>query len=78
MSSGGRIRVQGRDLMKDGHKVFLSGANTAWVAYGNDFGNSQYQHRRDQFLHRLDLVRQAGGNSMSESWTVQSEILKPV
>ena len=52
--------------MKDGHKVFLSGANTAWVAYGYDFGNSQYQYRRDQFLHKLDLVSQAGGNSMSE------------
>ncbi|KAK7466636.1 hypothetical protein BaRGS_00037293 [Batillaria attramentaria] len=56
--------VQSDHFVKDGHRVFLSGANTAWVSYGYDFGNHQYQQRRSQFIHKLDMVKNAGGNSM--------------
>lgn len=61
---GGRLSIQGNHFVKDGQRVFLSGANTAWASYAYDFGNSQYQYRRTQYLHRLDLVKNAGGNSM--------------
>jgi len=61
---GGRLSIQGKKFMKDGQHVFLSGANTAWVAYGFDFGNDQYQYRRTQYIQKLDMVKNAGGNSM--------------
>ena len=57
----------GTHVVHKGHRIFLSGANTAWVVYGQDFGNHQYQHRRDRYIHLLDQVKDAGGNSMSES-----------
>ncbi|KAK7104063.1 mannan endo-1,4-beta-mannosidase-like [Littorina saxatilis] len=60
----GRVTIEEKHLVQDGQRIFLSGANTAWVSYGYDFGNSQYQYRRNQFIQRLDLVKNAGGNSM--------------
>lgn len=66
--AAGRVAIEGTHFVNDrGQRVFLSGANTAWVSYSYDFGNSQYQYRRSQFIHRLNLVKNAGGNSMSES-----------
>jgi len=64
LTEGGRIAIQGKHFTKDGHNVFLSGANTAWVSYGYDFGNHQYAQRRAQFIHKMDMVHTAGGNSM--------------
>ncbi|PVD25442.1 hypothetical protein C0Q70_13098 [Pomacea canaliculata] len=62
---GGCLRRQGTNIVDShGHKVFLSGANTAWVAYGYDFGNNQYQYRRDRYIYLMDKVKEAGGNSM--------------
>ena len=62
----GRITIRNSEFYKDDVKIFLSGANTAWVAYGYDFGTHQYQYRRQQYIHRLDMVKNAGGNSMSK------------
>ncbi|KAK7104064.1 mannan endo-1,4-beta-mannosidase-like [Littorina saxatilis] len=64
ISAGGHVTVKGNDLVHNGQKVFLSGANTAWVAYGYDFGNHQYQYRRTRYLELMDKVKNAGGNSM--------------
>lgn len=64
--TGSRLQIQGMNFVKDGHHVVLSGANTAWIDYGNDFGNHNYQRNRERFLHKLDMVKNAGGNSMSE------------
>ncbi|KAK7466635.1 hypothetical protein BaRGS_00037292 [Batillaria attramentaria] len=61
---GQRLRVSGTHIMRGHDRFFLSGANSAWVAYGYDFGNHQYQQRRAVYLSMLDVVSQAGGNSM--------------
>ncbi|XP_070180562.1 mannan endo-1,4-beta-mannosidase-like isoform X2 [Littorina saxatilis] len=45
-------------------RFFLSGANTAWVNYGADFGNNQYEQSRQEFLYLLSNISDAGGNSM--------------
>ncbi|KAK6195091.1 hypothetical protein SNE40_000589 [Patella caerulea] len=50
--------------MKDGKRVFLSGVNQAWIAYGYDFGDKQYYSRKSQFEHYLKLVHDNGGNSV--------------
>ncbi|KAK7466626.1 hypothetical protein BaRGS_00037283, partial [Batillaria attramentaria] len=59
------IRINGTRFYIGNERFFLSGANTAWVAYGYDFGTGhQYQYRRDRYLELLDKVSKAGGNSM--------------
>ena len=51
--------------MKDGHRVFLSGANQAWVHYGYDFGNNKYHGVAPTYERYLSELESAGGNSMS-------------
>lgn len=62
-----RLSVQGNHFVKGGQKVFLSGANLAWVQYAYDFGNNLYKGRVQGILEGYirDLSK-AGGNSMSE------------
>nr|KAG5700876.1 hypothetical protein BaRGS_012283 [Batillaria attramentaria] len=61
MAHGGYISVSNNRLVHGSHRVFLSGANTAWVDYGMDFGNHQYpanRHVFQQMLRNLDgLIR---------------------
>ena len=38
-----RLTTSGTNLLYNGQKVFLSGANIAWKSYGYDFGNGQFQ-----------------------------------
>ncbi|KAK7104066.1 mannan endo-1,4-beta-mannosidase-like isoform X2 [Littorina saxatilis] len=64
LSAGGYLTRSGKHFVHNGKKVFLSGANTAWVSYGYDFGNHQYQQRRNRYLYLMDKVKNAGGNSM--------------
>ncbi|KAK3605222.1 hypothetical protein CHS0354_038657 [Potamilus streckersoni] len=61
---GGRLGVQGTHFVKDGHRVFLSGTNQAWVNYAHDFGNHQYQHAKQKFEQTLQEIQAAGGNSI--------------
>ncbi|XP_046582032.1 mannan endo-1,4-beta-mannosidase-like isoform X1 [Haliotis rubra] len=62
--NGGRLKIQGTHFEKDGQRVFLSGVNLAWIAYGYDFGDGQYQKRRARFENYLKLVSDNGGNSI--------------
>lgn len=59
-----RLKISGHHFYLDGIRVFLSGINQAWVNYGYDFGNNQYQQRRAKYEDTLDKVRAAGGNSV--------------
>ncbi|PVD25441.1 hypothetical protein C0Q70_13097 [Pomacea canaliculata] len=61
---GGFLSRSGTDIWHNGERIFLSGANTAWVSYAYDFGNNQYQYRRDRYIYLMDKVKEAGGNSM--------------
>ncbi|KAK7466634.1 hypothetical protein BaRGS_00037291, partial [Batillaria attramentaria] len=58
------ITVNGTRFYIGSERFFLSGANTAWVKYGADFGNGQYSASRDAYLQLLANISQAGGNSM--------------
>ena len=44
--------------------VFLSGANLAWIDYGNDFGNNQTQAKACALQEYIKNVSVAGGNSI--------------
>ena len=48
------LKVSGTDLTFKGEKVFLSGMNIAWYAYGSDFGNDHYNCSTiPQYLNEL-------------------------
>merc|ERR1719277_2963587 len=65
VAQAGYVTVSGKNLVHNGQKIFLSGANSAWVNFGHDFGNHQYQyHSRSRYLELLNEVSKAGGNSM--------------
>lgn len=48
----------------DGKDVFLSGANLAWVNYGNDFGNDQSNAIKCKLESYVRNVSKSGGNSI--------------
>ena len=47
-----------------GQNVFLSGANLAWINYGNDFGNNQTNGQKCKLRSYVRNVSKAGGNSL--------------
>ncbi|KAK6195089.1 hypothetical protein SNE40_000587 [Patella caerulea] len=64
IANAGRLQVQGTHFVKDGKRVFLSGGNQAWIAYGHDFGDNNYEYRKVDFEKYLKLVSENGGNSI--------------
>ena len=58
------LRVNGTNLQYQGKRVFLSGANQAWVNYGCDFGNDQTVEHFEALKGFIDLVARSGGNSI--------------
>eukprot|EP00656_Telonema_subtile_P051036 TRINITY_DN6766_c0_g1_i3.p1 TRINITY_DN6766_c0_g1~~TRINITY_DN6766_c0_g1_i3.p1 ORF type:complete len:287 (+),score=61.31 TRINITY_DN6766_c0_g1_i3:147-1007(+) len=59
------LAVNGTALSFKGRSpIFLSGANLAWISYGNDFGNNQPASHISQLQASLRNVSDAGGNSM--------------
>lgn len=60
--NGEHLRVQGRDFYYGTQRVFLSGVNIAWVYYGWDFGNGNYENTRERLETWLGMVSAAGGN----------------
>jgi len=59
-----KLSINGSHFYMDEERVFLSGANQAWVNYGRDFGNNQYSKLRRNFSAVLDELADAGGNSI--------------
>ena len=47
-----------------GKDVFLSGANLAWINYGNDFGNDQSNAIKCKLESYVRNVSKSGGNSI--------------
>ena len=46
-------------------ELFFSGANLAWINYGNDFGNNQYNTTtKDKLTSYVDDISNNGGNSI--------------
>ena len=64
----GRLQTSGTHFVKDGQRVFLSGANLAWVSFGYDFGNNQYQRHSSTFSRYLTELQASGGNSLSRHY----------
>jgi mannan endo-1,4-beta-mannosidase len=44
--------------------IFLSGANLAWIDYGNDFGNNQTNGKACRLQQYVSNISDSGGNSM--------------
>ncbi|ESO92793.1 hypothetical protein LOTGIDRAFT_216450 [Lottia gigantea] len=72
----GRLKIQGTNFVKDGKRVFLSGGNQAWIAYGYDFGDHNYEYRKADFEKYLKLVHDNGGNSI-RVWIHVEGVISP-
>nr|Q8WPJ2.1 RecName: Full=Mannan endo-1,4-beta-mannosidase; AltName: Full=Beta-mannanase; AltName: Full=Endo-beta-1,4-mannanase; Short=Man5A; Short=ManA; Flags: Precursor [Mytilus edulis]CAC81056.1 endo-1,4-mannanase [Mytilus edulis] len=59
-----RLSVSGTNLNYNGHHIFLSGANQAWVNYARDFGHNQYSKGKSTFESTLSDIQSHGGNSV--------------
>ena len=65
IAQAAKLSVNGRDLIYNGQRVFLSGVNIAWNAYGYDFGNGQYESNSRSILEGwLSQIADNGGNSI--------------
>ena len=65
-----RLSTSGNNLLYNGQKVFLSGVNFAWNAYGYDFGNGAYEANSKATVEQwLTQIAAAGGNSVRKSDT---------
>lgn len=62
--NGEFLRVQGRDFYYRNQRVYLSGANIAWVYYGWDFGNDNYAATRGRLEQWIRDISNAGGNTL--------------
>jgi hypothetical protein len=47
--SNGFLALQNGHLVYNNQRVFLSGVNTPWVAYGRDFGSGAYKNSKPKF-----------------------------
>ncbi|KAK3093082.1 hypothetical protein FSP39_010853, partial [Pinctada imbricata] len=59
-----RLGINGTHFTFGGQRVFLSGVNKAWESYAYDFGQQQYQYRRQAYQKFFQETAQAGGNSV--------------
>jgi len=62
--NGEFLHVSGREFIYDNKRVFLSGPNYAWVYYGWDFGNYNYQSTGPLMEQWIKDISNAGGNSL--------------
>ena len=57
--------IIGKEFVYGSDTVFLSGANPAWINYGNDFGNNQWNLTTGETWKRqLKEMGDAGGNTV--------------
>jgi len=60
-----RLTTSGTNLLYNGQKVFLNGANIAWKSYGYDFGNGQYAANSKATLENwITQIANNGGNTV--------------
>ena len=59
-----RLSTSGTNLLYNGQKVFLSGANIACDYYGHDFGNGYYAKTKPTLENWLTQIANNGGNSV--------------
>jgi mannan endo-1,4-beta-mannosidase len=59
-----RLSVKGHDIMYNGQKVFLSGANIAWFNYARDFGSGAYSGVKSKYESAIDEIAKSGGNAI--------------
>ncbi|KAK3722347.1 hypothetical protein RRG08_041950 [Elysia crispata] len=71
--SGERLSVSGNHFLFKGEKVFLSGGNLPWIKYGYDYGNNQWAGVKAQVAKQLQMLRDAGGNSLRLWIHIQGE-----
>jgi len=62
--NGQFLRVQGSNFFYGDQRVFLSGANIAWVYYGWDFGNGMYENTYERLEQWIRDISNAGGNTL--------------
>ena len=62
-------------LSFDRKPVFLSGANLAWIDYGNDFGNNQSNAKACQLQQYVRNISANGGNTMRVWLFVEGQIV---
>eukprot|EP00094_Tigriopus_californicus_P008112 TCALIF_07808-PB protein Name:"Similar to Mannan endo-1,4-beta-mannosidase (Mytilus edulis)" AED:0.32 eAED:0.32 QI:79/1/0.66/1/0.5/0.66/3/0/149 len=59
------LRVDGKNFMYGDDIVYLSGTNAAWIQYGNDFGNGQWDSSTgSKWTNEIKLIGDSGGNSV--------------
>ena len=57
------LSVSNDSLLFNGAPAFLSGANLAWINYGNDFGNNQSHGHFCALREELVNTSRAGGHT---------------
>ena len=60
--SNAYLQVKGKDLIFNGKKIFLSGANIPWIGYDYDWGNGMYWQHRTKMNELLSMLSSNGGN----------------
>ncbi|XP_059147585.1 mannan endo-1,4-beta-mannosidase-like [Physella acuta] len=70
---GARLKVEGTHFTYNGQRIFLSGGNLPWISYAYDFGEGQWQYRKNQLADQLKKLHEAGGNSMRLWIHIQGE-----
>lgn len=63
-AAAARLAVSGSGFTLRGNPVFLSGANLAWLDYGNDFGNKQSNGVACALQQAVRNVTDSGGNTI--------------
>jgi len=65
IQAGTFLQVQGNKFVYGDDEVYLSGTNTGWINYGNDFGNNQWdQTTGAQWVQNMKELGDAGANSI--------------
>jgi len=60
------LRIENNHFHYGSDRVFLSGPNIAWVSYGYDFGNGQYEGTSGAtYREYVDKIAASGGNTLS-------------
>jgi mannan endo-1,4-beta-mannosidase len=63
------VTTTNSSFLYKGKEIFFSGANLAWVSYGNDFGNNRYNSStRTKIQSYVDDISLRGGGNSIRVW----------